>query len=83
MLLFFIIREQLDLGEGLTLATDKQVIVYLEQKGTGYDIWVADPLYSQREVCLALNGREVQIAFPEGELTGSTAFHEYCHSPTF
>lgn len=64
----------IDLGEGLTLATDKQVIVYLEQKGTGYDIWVADPLYSQREVCLALNGREVQIAFPEGELTGSTAF---------
>ena len=34
----------IDLGEGLTLATDKQVIVYLEQKGTGYEICVADPL---------------------------------------
>ena len=63
-----------DLGEGLTLAADRQVIVYLEQKGNGYDIWVADPLYNQRKVCLSLNGREVQIDFPEGELTGSTAF---------
>lgn len=64
----------IDLGEGLTLAADKQVIVYLEQKGTDYDIWVADPLYSQKRVCLTLNGREVQIAFPGDELTGSTAF---------
>lgn len=63
-----------DLGDGLTLSTDKQVIVYLEQKGNGYDIWAADPLYNQKKVCLTLNGREVQMAFPQGELTGSSAF---------
>lgn len=62
------------LDSGLTLTTDKQVIVYLEQKENGYDIWAADPLYKQREVCLALNGREVQIAFPKEGLTGSTTF---------
>ena len=54
-----------ELDSGLTLTADKQVIVYLEQKENGYDIWAADPLYKQREVCLALNGREVQIAFPK------------------
>lgn len=63
-----------ELDSGLTLTADKQVIVYLEQKENGYDIWAADPLYKQREVCLALNGREVQIAFPKEGLTGSTTF---------
>lgn len=63
-----------ELDSGLTLTADKQVIVYLEQKENGYNIWAADPLYKQREVCLALNGREVQIAFPKEGLTGSTTF---------
>lgn len=63
-----------DLGDGLTLSADKQVIAYLEQRTNGYDIWVADPLYNQKKVCLTLNSREVQIDFPQGELTGSSAF---------
>lgn len=63
-----------ELGDGLTLSADRQTIVYLKQEPSGFKIWAADPLYTQKEVYLNLNGREVQIAFPQGALAGSTAF---------
>lgn len=65
---------RVELEDGLSLSADKQVIVYLEKERDGYKIWAADPLYTQKEVYLTLNGREVQLAFPHGELTGSAAF---------
>lgn len=62
-----------DMGDGLTVGADKKSIVYIEKVGDGFKIRAADPLHSQKEVHIILNGREVTIPFPDGATTGSTA----------
>lgn len=64
---------KVELESGLTLGTDRPAIVYVEQRNGKFKIWAADPLFSQKQVYLTLNGREVCIDFPKDELTGSTA----------
>ena len=60
------------LEEGLVLRTDKPVMVYMERKDGKFNVWVADPLFKQKRICLFLNGREMEISLPDGAYTGST-----------
>ena len=57
---------------GLTVSSDKKVIVYIEKQGEGYQLWASDPLYNQKEVSLTLNGRGVKLVFPTDAFIGST-----------
>lgn len=62
-----------DMGDGLTVSSDKKALVYIEKKEDGYQIWAGDPLFSQKELRLKLNGRDVAVHFPDGAYLGSTA----------
>lgn len=67
---------KINLEDGLTLETDRPVMLYLEHKDGKYCIWTADPLFKQKRVYLYLNGREICIDFPKGAYTGSTVTME-------
>lgn len=64
---------KVELENGLTLGTDRPAMVYVEQQNGKFKIWAADPLFSQRQVYLTLNGREVRVDFPSDAFAGSTA----------
>lgn len=73
----------INLEKGLTLSTDKPIIVYIERNGSKFKLWAADPLFNQKQAYLSINGREVRIDFPYGELTGSQTFVEFADFQPF
>ncbi|MDR0541544.1 MAG: glycoside hydrolase family 88 protein [Dysgonamonadaceae bacterium] len=71
------------LSEELKLSADKKVLLYWEKTAEGYELSAADPLYSQDEVTLRINGEfsgdkvvysqgisTIRVAFPQGDFTG-------------
>lgn len=67
------------LSPDVLLSSDQSVLVYVEKNTDGsFDMWVADPLYEQRNVFLTLNNREVKIDLPEGDFVGDT---KHIHIP--
>lgn len=61
------------LDDGITLCSDKKAVVYIEKQGEEFKVWAADPLYSQKEVTLTLNGKDILLTFPAGDYVGNTA----------
>jgi hypothetical protein len=72
-----------DMGNGMTITSDKKVIVLIKEYSGNYRISVSDPLYSQSSVSLKINKQvdggtysngftTLNINFPTGDLTGST-----------
>ncbi|GCB33965.1 polysaccharide lyase family 8 super-sandwich domain-containing protein [Bacteroides faecalis] len=60
------------LDDGITLCSDKKAVVYIEKQGEKFKVWAADPLYSQKEVTLTLNGKDILLTFPAGDYVGNT-----------
>jgi chondroitin AC lyase len=81
-----------DLGNGLTVASDKPALVLIEQEGANYQISVADPKYTETATSVSLifnkqlNGTNathsgasttVTVALPTGDYTGSSVTNLY------
>ena len=65
------------LDDGLTLRADRPVLVYVERQGRGFGAWAADPLYSQSQAVVTLNGQHKTFVFPIGDHTGDSVFQAY------
>lgn len=72
-----------DMGNGMTITSDKKAIVLIKEYSGNYRISVSDPLYSQSSVAIKINKQveggtyangftTLNITFPSGDLTGST-----------
>lgn len=78
------------MGDGLQITLDKPALVLIEKQSGRYLISVADPTYSQSRLTLSLNRKiagqgvsysgntsVLEIAFPLGQMTGSTVTNLY------
>jgi chondroitin AC lyase len=57
----------------LTVESDKQSLVLIQEKEKEYEISVSDPLHSASEITVTLNQRNsIRFILPQGEYAGST-----------
>ena len=79
-----------DMGDGLKITADRQVLVLMTKKPGGYALSVSDPVYNQQGVTLTLNKKligvnakyingnsVITVTFPTGDNIGKTVTTYY------
>jgi hypothetical protein len=79
-----------DLGDGLTVSSNKEAMVLIDRTADGYSVSVADPMYTASGVTIVLNkdltgpnatvaggSTTIAVALPAGDYQGSTVTNTY------
>jgi len=62
-IVFYTIGNPVNMGDGLTVQSDKPALVLIEKNATGYNVTVSDPLYnpSNTAITVTINGQKITI----------------------